>query len=60
MSDQTVTATQGHPEESEFNQIASTRLFGFWIYIMSDCVLFAVLFATYAVLGRNYAGGPSG
>eukprot|EP01034_Spumella_vulgaris_P029697 gene29697-36788_t len=27
---------------------------------MSDCLIFAVLFATYAVLGRNYAGGPTG
>jgi cytochrome o ubiquinol oxidase subunit 3 len=35
-------------------------LLGFWLYLMSDCLLFAVLFATYAVLGRNYAAGPSG
>ncbi|MDR3449138.1 MAG: cytochrome o ubiquinol oxidase subunit III [Alphaproteobacteria bacterium] len=35
-------------------------VFGFWIYIMTDCILFATLFATYAVLGRNYAGGPTG
>ena len=27
---------------------------------MSDCLIFAVLFATYGVLGRNYAAGPSG
>jgi cytochrome o ubiquinol oxidase subunit 3 len=27
---------------------------------MSDCLVFACLFAVYAVLGRNYAGGPSG
>jgi cytochrome o ubiquinol oxidase subunit 3 len=27
---------------------------------MSDCLIFASLFATYAVLGRNYAGGPTG
>ena len=33
---------------------------GFWIYLMSDCLIFASLFATYAVLGRNYAAGPSG
>lgn len=32
--------------------------FGFWIYIMTDCVLFATLFATYAVLNRATAGGP--
>ena len=35
-------------------------LLGFWIYLMSDCLIFAVLFATYAVLGRSYAAGPSG
>ncbi|MFC0252100.1 cytochrome o ubiquinol oxidase subunit III [Massilia consociata] len=35
-------------------------LLGFWIYLMSDCLIFASLFATYAVLGRNYAGGPTG
>lgn len=35
-------------------------LLGFWLYLMSDCLLFAVLFATYAVLGRSYAAGPSG
>lgn len=34
-------------------------MLGFWIYLMSDCLIFAALFATYAVLGRNYAAGPS-
>ncbi len=34
--------------------------FGFWIYIMSDCVLFASLFATFAVLRTATFGGPSG
>jgi len=41
-----------HPENG--------TLLGFWIYLMSDCLLFAVLFIAYAVLGRNFAGGPSG
>ena len=41
-----------HPENG--------TLLGFWIYLMSDCLIFAVLFAAYAVLGRNYAAGPSG
>jgi cytochrome o ubiquinol oxidase subunit III len=40
-----------HPENS-------TNL-GFWLYLMSDCLIFAMLFATYAVVGRNYAAGPS-
>ena len=34
-------------------------LLGFWIYLMSDCLIFAVLFATYGVLGANYAAGPA-
>ncbi len=33
-------------------------LFGFWVYIMTDCILFASLFATYAVLQGNTFGGP--
>lgn len=33
---------------------------GFWIYLMTDCVLFASLFATFAVLRNGTAGGPSG
>jgi len=40
-----------HPEGS--------TMLGFWLYLMSDCLIFAVLFATYAVVGRNYAAGPS-
>jgi cytochrome o ubiquinol oxidase subunit III len=34
-------------------------LLGFWIYLMSDCLIFACLFAAYGVLGREYAGGPT-
>jgi len=33
---------------------------GFWVYLMTDCVLFASLFAVYAVLHNNTFGGPSG
>ena len=35
-------------------------VFGFWVYLMTDCILFATLFATYAVLRNNTYGGPSG
>lgn len=38
----------------------ATTTFGFWVYIMTDCVLFATLFATYAVLHHNTFGGPAG
>ena len=45
---------------TEDHHAENGTLLGFWIYLMSDCLIFAVLFATYAVLGRNYAGGPTG
>ncbi|CAM5185062.1 Nitric oxide reductase NorE protein OS=Castellaniella defragrans OX=75697 GN=HNR28_003318 PE=3 SV=1 [Castellaniella defragrans] len=35
-------------------------LLGFWIYLMSDCFIFASLFVSNAVLGVRYAGGPTG
>ena len=34
--------------------------FGFWLFLLSDIVIFASLFATYAVLSKSTAGGPSG
>src|SRR5487761_2537069 len=44
-----------HAEEHSDNAV-----FGFWVYLMTDCILFACLFATYAVLRHTYAGGPTG
>ena len=35
-------------------------VFGFWVYLMTDCILFGILFATYAVLHNSHFGGPSG
>lgn len=45
-------AHEPHPENG-------TSL-GFWLYLMSDVLIFAALFATFGVLGRSYAGGPTG
>lgn len=44
----------------ETHEEGGKALFGFWVYIMSDCLLFASLFATYAVLRNGTFGGPSG
>jgi cytochrome o ubiquinol oxidase subunit 3 len=33
-------------------------IFGFWIYILSDCILFAIIFACFAVLHTSIYGGP--
>ncbi len=38
----------------------SRTTLGFWVYLMTDCVIFATLFATYGVLHRETFGGPSG
>lgn len=43
----------------EKTRLARTSI-GFWIYLMTDCVLFASLFATFAVLRTATAGGPAG
>ena len=46
--------------EDGHHDAGATKVFGFWIYLMSDCILFATLFATYAVLVNGTAGGPTG
>jgi cytochrome o ubiquinol oxidase subunit 3 len=40
--------------------VLDQREFGFWLYLMSDAIIFALLFATYAVMAPNTAGGPTG
>jgi cytochrome o ubiquinol oxidase subunit 3 len=37
----------------------SKTLFGFWVYLLTDFMMFAALFATYAVLHQSTYGGPS-
>src|SRR5271168_5144773 len=34
--------------------------YGFWIFLLSDIVMFSALFASYAVLAKATAGGPTG
>jgi cytochrome o ubiquinol oxidase subunit 3 len=62
----------GHDRESPYRQhtlghadrgLASKRIitgYGFWIFLLSDIVMFSAFFATYAVLVGQTAGGPSG
>src|ERR687889_87345 len=47
-------------DTEEHGHAEGSTMLGFWIYLMSDSLIFAVLFATYGVLSRNYAAGPSG
>ena len=52
-----------HASEHADLSLASKRIivgFGFWIFLLSDIVMFSAFFASYAVLSGETAGGPSG
>lgn len=49
--------TQSVTEQPEHLQ---SRDFGFWLYLMTDAIIFALLFATYVVMSKNVATGASG
>ena len=49
-----------HHAGGAYPDTVALQTFGFWIYLMSDLILFATLFATFAVLGQNFANGPTG
>lgn len=56
-----MTHTKEHAEEMTHEEAANDRtMFGFWVYLMTDLLMFAVLFAVYAVLHGNTMGGPTG
>lgn len=61
-SSQGQTMSSHHPElENEHEAAATDRtMFGFWVYLMTDLLMFAVLFAVFAVLRNNTMGGPTG
>ena len=47
------TLAEGHHHNSD-----STDVFGFWMYILTDCILFGALFATFLVLNNPGHPGP--
>ena len=63
MSNAILNAEVAHEHEhghDDHHDAGGMTVFGFWIYLMTDCILFASIFAAYAVLVNNVAGGPSG
>lgn len=50
----------GAHDDHEHHDTNGLKVFGFWLYLLSDCILFAMLFASYVVLSQAYAGGPTG
>jgi cytochrome o ubiquinol oxidase subunit 3 len=52
-----------HTAKHTASELISKRIivgYGFWIFLLSDIVMFSAFFATYAVLVNETAGGPSG
>ena len=47
-------------EENKSHQKRIVTGYGFWLFLLSDIVMFSALFATYAVLAGETAGGPGG
>jgi cytochrome o ubiquinol oxidase subunit III len=56
MSSTSLSMTHDHAS----HDASSMTTLGFWVYLMSDCLIFAVLFATFGVLVGNTANGPAG
>jgi cytochrome o ubiquinol oxidase subunit 3 len=47
-----------HLADEHDHEAGGSTMLGFWIYLMSDCLIFAMLFACFGVFGASYAGGP--
>ena len=57
------TGERSHNTEHAERDLASKRIivgYGFWIFLLSDIIMFSAFFASYAVLSDETAGGPSG
>lgn len=57
MTTNTIAINNAHHEEH--HDEGSKNLFGFWLYIMTDCILFSMIFATYIVLHKHVYGGAT-
>lgn len=55
----TMAAEYHHKHHDHQHHADDIDVFGFWLYIMTDCILFATLFATFAVLHSNNFTGPT-
>ncbi|RKF45333.1 cytochrome o ubiquinol oxidase subunit III [Paraburkholderia fungorum] len=60
MSNNTLTAGSHHHDAHHADHPPSHSVFGFWLYLMTDCIIFASLFAVFAVMQHQFAGGPTG
>ena len=52
--------TPGPGEETEAERAIDEKAYGFWVYLISDSIIFALLLATFVVMSHNTADGPGG
>lgn len=52
--------TNAHPHAEEHHDQEGLKILGFWIFLVTDCLLFGTLFAAYVVLRTHTDGGPTG
>jgi len=48
-----------HDHGHGHHDLEQLKVLGFWIFLVTDCIMFGTLFATYAVMMHSYAGGPT-
>jgi cytochrome o ubiquinol oxidase subunit III len=60
VTDAAATSPSGAAETGLSPEQKEEKAFGFWVYLMTDAVIFSLLFATFIVLSRGTAGGPTG
>lgn len=58
MTNPSAVANEEH-HDNHHDEVYSKTVFGFWIYLLTDFILFGVLFATYLVLHKSTFGGPT-
>jgi len=54
------TSPTSHGGAGDFGRQVQPRLLGFWVFLMSDALIFALLFAVYATMIHATDGGPAG
>jgi cytochrome o ubiquinol oxidase subunit 3 len=61
VTDAVITTGPGEETEAEEAERAiDEKAYGFWIYLMTDAIIFALLFATFVAMSHNTADGPGG
>lgn len=52
--------SNSHDHDHGHHDPQEMKMLGFWLFLISDLIMFAVFFATFIVLRNNTAGGPTG